>query len=529
MTGLRGLFIVLCIILSGCSSQENLTSSSKIIKINFATDPPSLDPRKAADNISSYLATMCFDGLTRLTPQGDVELSLAKSCVISEDGLSYVFTLKEAYWSDGNQLTAYDFEKSWKSLLDPLFPSQGAFLLYPIKHAKQAKAGEVALESVGIKAIDSTTLQIELEHPSPHFFELLTCSCFYPYTDRVAIHNRACLEKKEGHFLSLGPFYIEKYKPQHTISLRKNPHYWDKDRVQLEGIEVFFVSDQNTELSMYEQGELDWVGSPCTSLPTEAMNSLKKRSDFHEYSIPGLYYYAMNTQKPPLSNANIRKALSLAINRRELSEHAIQMNMEPATRLIPMMLRTNTPLTFRDADKEKAKAYFLQGCAELGYKPNNFPKITLSYNAGIGMHFKLVQAIQQEWKETLGINTELATLEWKVYLDSLAQHDFQIARLGIYSPSLDPAFFLELFAYKNGFNNHGGWHHPSFEKLFISAVTTLDANKRLAFIQEAEELFLEEMPIIPLFFYRNSYLKKNSLHNVVLTNGQLDFKWAKIE
>lgn len=513
---------LVCALFSGCAPSP--TSKKTILKVNFGTDPPSLDPRKMHDNISSYIATMCFDGLTRINPEGEAVLSLAESCDISDDGLRYIFTLKEAKWSNGTLLTAYDFENTWKTLLDPSFPAPSALLFYCIKNAKQAKAGHVPVDTIGVKALDAKTLQVDLEYPHPHSFELF--AGFYPYSDRVAAHNLAFFEKKEPHFLSLGPFYIESYQPQHKISLKKNPNYWDHQAVHLEGIEIFFVSDQNTELSMYEQGEIDWAGSPSSTLPIEALPTLKEREDFFSYPVPGLYYYVFNTTKPPFNNANIRKALSLAIDREALSQHVIEMNMDPATRLLPP---ASFPRALQTPDYPKARDYFEKGCAELGVTVDTFPSISLSYNAGVGMHFKLVQAIQQQWKEVLGINSQLVTLEWKVYLDALSHRNFQVARLGASSPCRDPAFFLELFAYPDSAHNHGGWHNIRFEKLFKQALYSVNANQRAALIQEAEDLFLEEMPIIPLFFYKGSCLRRANIQNVVLTNYHFDFKWAKIE
>lgn len=472
---------------------------------------------------------MCCDGLTRLSPQGEVLLSLAESYALSEDQCSYTFKIREALWSDGTPVTAYDFEKSWKSSLNPSFPCPSAFAFYPIKNAQLAKEGKISVEEVGVKALDAKTLYVELRHPHPHFLELASQPWYYPYTERIAAHNQAFLEKKTDSYLSIGPFTIEYYKPQHVLSLKKNHSYWDEQAVQLEGIEVFFVADQNTELSMYDQGDIDWAGSPCSTLPIEAMLSLKPRKDFASYKVPGLYYYVFNTQNFPVNNANIRKALTLAIDRQALIEHVTQMDMEPATRLVPTLLKPLERPYFQDGDIEHAQEFFRQGCEELGLTPESFPTLTLSYNAGMTMHYKVVQAIQHQWKEALGVKTRLENLEWKVYLDALTRHQFQVARLGVISLCSDPGYFLELFAYQDGFGNYTGWYNPKFEELFLQSRYAADENTRLGFIQDAEELFLDEMPIAPLFFYTNSYLKKNYVKDVVLYNNQLDFKWTKIQ
>jgi oligopeptide transport system substrate-binding protein len=509
----------------------NFSSQNKgnTLRVNFGTDPPFLDPRKALDNISAYICNMCFDTLTRVDPQGNISLSLASSYELSADQTCYLFKIKPAKWSNGKVITAYDFEHSWKSCLHPAFPCQNAFIFYYIKNAKLAKQGLLPIEEVGIKALDATTLQVELSDPYPHFLELLSTPYYSSYVDDIAEHNTQFLERSQSTFISSGPFYIESYKPQNKMVLRKNPYYWDKEVVQIDTIEIFFISDQSTELSMYEQGDIDWVGAPFSSIPEDAMAALKSREDFHNYRISGLYYYVFNTEVFPFNNANIRKALSLSIHRQALIDHVLQCEHESATRLIPPITNPLEKFFFHDKDLVKAKEYFNKGCQELGISPEKFPKITLSYNAGLSLHYKVAQAIQQQWSQALGISTQLESLEWKVYLDALKHHNFQVARLGVTSLSSDPAFFLEMFAYKDSFANFSGWHSPSLENLFVKSIKTLDPDEKLKIIEQGEELFLEEMPIAPLFFYTQSYLKKDYVNNVVLGKfNNMDLKWATI-
>ena len=526
-------FLFLCLLLftlSCSSSSSHIKCKEKVLRVNFGTDPPSLDPRKLIDNISAYIANMCFDTLTRMDKNGNIGLSLAESYELSENQTCYLFKIRPAKWSNGELVTAYDFEKSWKSCLKPEFPCPSAFIFYYIKNAKLAKEGLLSVDDVGIKALDDHTLQIELLYPHPYFLELLATHCYNPYPESIAENNLAFFENNKHPFISLGPFYIESYKSQDKMVLRKNPHYWDKEAVYLDKMELFFVSDQNTELSMYEEGSIDWVGAPFSSLSTDALIQLKKRNDFYSYKIAGLYYYTFNTQAFPFNNANIRKAFTLSINRKALADHIFQNDQEPATRLIPTIINPLEKIFFQDADLIKAQQYFKQGCEELGLTLETFPNIALSYNATPIIHYKVAQAIQQQWRASLGVNSHLETLEWKVYLDSLKHHNYQVARLGYVSLCSDPSFFLELFAYEKGHNNFSQWYSKKFEQLFINSIKTIDYNQKLKIIEQAEELFLEEMPIAPLFFYTNSYLKKDYVNDVVLGKfNNVDFKWASIE
>jgi len=509
-------------------SEINLKQhEEKTLLINLGSEPPTLDPRKISDNLSFHVAKMCYDGLTRMGPSKEPVLSLAESFSLSEDKKIYIFKLKETCWSSGKPLTSYDFEQTWKQILSESFASPSCYAFYDILNAKKAKEGEVSHDQIGIKALDTRTLKIELCRPNPYFLHLLSTPIFYPYPESVAENNQHFIEKKENSFVGIGPFLITSWKPQDKMILQKNMTYFDESEVSLDKIEISFISDQNTELAMYEQGEIDWMGSPFSSLPSDAITSLKQRDDFFDAKIGGVYYYVFNTQKFPLTNASIRKALSYAINRKELIHHIFQTNTEPATKIIPSILSSNNAGYFEDGDIKKAKKLYEKGCTELGINPEDFPKITLSYNSAPSIHKKIAQAIQQQWKKNLGIQTALCTEEWKVFLDTLSKRNFEAARSGFASLTKDPSFFLEIFAYENAPINHSGWYNPLFSSYFEKAKEASDIKRRWDYINLAEELLLEQMPVAPLFFYTNCYLKKSYLSKVVIDElGYVDFKWA---
>lgn len=519
-------FVFLCLFF-GCQKKDTNLST---LKINTPGEPPTLDSRKASDNVSSTIIRACFEGLTRKTPNQDIELALAESYNLSEDGKTYTFNLKEAYWSNGQKITAYEFEETWKEILKPEFPAFTAFEFYKIKNAKKAKEGKLPIEDVGIQALDDKTLVITLEHPMGAFLELISTASFYVFPSWVAENNLAFYEDKSHPFICSGPFIIKDWKTQHHMIFEKNLHYWDKDSVKLDQIKMSFVQDQSTELSLYEQGELDWMGSPISNIPSDAINMVKSRDDFYTYKMSGVYFYLFNTTKFPLNNANIRKALTLAINRKSIIDHVIQIDLDSATSFVPTIVKSLNKNFFTDGDVLRAREFFKQGLEDLGIGENEFPVLELSFNTEPSSHFKIAQAIQQQWKKALGIKVVLKNTEWKVYLDDLTHKKFEIARMGSASSFADAGFFIEQFAYKDIGFNFAGWYNKNYENLYFESLGVADPEKRLSILNKAENIFMDEMPIAPIYFYSQSYLKKPYVKDIALSlTGSIDFKWAYID
>ena len=519
--------IVLIVALSSCSNNLEEKKSIQTLRLNIGVEPPCLDPRKLVDSVSLSVVKMCFDGLMRVNSRGVLEPSLAASYSISEDQKTYIFTLKEAQWTTGKQLTAHDFVNSWKELLQKDFPAPSAHFFYLIKGAKDFKEGRCTSSDLGFEALSNQTLQITLEKPNPYFLHLLSTVYFYPYPEEIARANESYFKKKVATYVCNGPFTIKRWDFQNRLILEKNSHYFDKDSVRLDQIELMFIQDPSTELSLYENGDLDWCGAPFSSLSQDAVQSIKKRKDYHTQESASLYYYGFNTELFPLNHPSIRKALSLCIDRKTLIEHVLQIDANLATQFIPPSLTNTSEQFYQDHNKEEAKKLFEQACSELKLKKINFPQLTLFYNSGPAVHDKLAQAVQHQWLETLGINVSLESKEWKVYLDMIKKNQFDIARFGVGSISYDPCFFLEIFSSKENPNNHTLWENTQYRDLVENAKSSLNLDERAKFIHLAQHLLLEEMPIAPLFFYKQPYLKNEKMSEVVIDElNNIDFKWA---
>lgn len=514
------------------AAEKPAEAVDQVLRVNINTEPFSLNPGLANDTTSGGVLLQTFEGLTRIGQDEKPELAMAESYETSEDLKTYTFKIREdAVWSNGDPVTAHDFEYAWKWALDPAHESQYAYQLYYVKGAAAANAGEGSLDDVGVKATDDKTLVVELENPTPYFLELTAFYTYFPVNSTIAKANDKWYTDAGENYVSNGPFVMTEWSHKDQIILKKNDKYWDKDAVKLESIEMYMINDPNTELQMFNNGELDWAGSPTGYLPTDVLPQLEAEGKLNVKPIAGTYWYKFNTEKPPFNNVNIRKAFALSINRDAIVKNITQGGQVPAMAAVPpSMFPENTEGYFKDNDLEKAKEYLQKGLEELGLKDvSEFPEITLSYNTNEA-HAKIAQAIQDMWKQNLGVEVALENVEWAVYIEQLHQGNYQIGRMGWLGDFNDGINFLELFKDKDGGNNDTRWEDPEFQRLLNESATETDPAKRLDLLKQAEAIFMEAMPVAPIYFYTNVWLQKDNLKDVVISGlGDGQFKWAYFE
>lgn len=502
------------------------SAEPQVLKINLHSEPPTADPGLAEDSTSGTVVRAAFDGLTRTDGDGKPINSAAESVEVSQDLKTYTFKIRDAKWSNGDPVTAKDFEFAWKRVLDPKTAANYAYQLYYIKNGEKANKGEVGLDQVGVKALDDKTLQVELENPTPYFLELTSFYTYYPVDQKVVTADPKWATEAKTH-VGNGPFKLDAWEHKSKLVLVKNDNYWDKDTVKLDKIEFSMVEDENTELSMYDNGEIDWAGAPFSALPTDAIPALKESGKMTIQPIAGTYWYKFNTEKPPFNNVKIRKAFAYAIDRQAIIDNVTQTNQKPALGAVPDSMSLNPNGYFKDHDVDAAKTLLAEGMKELGL--TKLPTVSLSYNTSEG-HKKIAEAIQDQWKKNLGVDVKLDNTEWKVYIENLHQGKFQIGRMGWLGDFNDPINFLELFKEKNGGNNDTRWENPKFKELLNKSALEGDAEKRKAILKEAEAIMMEDMPVMPIYFYTNSWVKRDGVKGVMVDGlGQVDFKWASYE
>jgi oligopeptide transport system substrate-binding protein len=508
---MKSIRLIVLLFVALCSCQPT-PKDKKELRINIATEPVTLDPGRVRHLQGFSLTCALFEGLTRMNQEGQPELALATHLTLSEDECTYTFFLRESKWTNGDRLTAHDFVYAWTRMVKPDFPGDLAFSLYDIKNAQAIKKGELPIEELGVKALDDYTLQVQLERRTPYFLQLVATPAFSPINEKVdrADPNWAT---NAASYVSNGPFSLSKWEHHHVIVVEKNMKYWDRDTVRLSHIQMAMVGDENTELQMFERGEIDWVGSPLSTISIAAIPTLKKQHVLHSQPMCGTTFIRINTQLQPFDRPEVRRMLSAALNRQEMMEGVTHGTQIPAVGLLPGMLSFGGNIPF--------ESEVLEGCADLS-------EVTLMYSSSERNHL-IAQAIQHQWGKVFGLNVKLEALESKVYYARVSRQDYQLAMGSLVADFLDPMNLLEVFKYRKG-NNNTFWENNDYIELLDQAKCANNNQDRSRLLKDAETLLINEMPIIPLFHFNMLYMKNNDIENVLLSSsGVLDFKRAEVK
>lgn len=515
-------FIFVLLVCTACNQE-----SHDALRLNIGGEPHTLDPRKARDLQSMTLTKMFFDGLTRINPQEIAEPAIAERIDISSDGKIYTFYLRDAMWITGDKVTAHDFAYAWSKVLDPHFPADQAFQMYVIKNAKACKEGKVIFDQVGVKVVDDHTLQVELEHPTPYFLELAALPVYFPISQKVDETHPHWTSDAQT-LVGNGPFILKDWKHNDHILAGKNPSYWDTSHVHLKKIDLIMVSEE-TELKMYERGELDWAGSPLSTLPVGSLKNLKKKGQLHVKPFLATYFFRANIEAEPFQHPLMRKAFAFAVKRSDIVEHVTQGQQLPATGLIPPSLGVQQSPYFKDGDQEAARLAFEDALRAEGLTREILPPISLMYIAGERNHL-IAQTVQEQWRAILGVNVQLHAVERKVFYDRISKRNFQLATGSWTADYSDSMNFLEIFKFKGGGSNNTAWENSRYRELLDKALEVNNEEQRKQIFRECESILMQEMPIIPLFHYTLLYVSKQNVKGVVLSHlGGLDFKWASVE
>lgn len=503
-----------------CSCKATKDSESYSLKLNFAEEPSTFDSIKAADYISASLQFFIGEGLTRMIPNETAALGLAESIEVSQDSRTYTFHLKKAKWSNGEYITASDFERAWKKALDPTYPCSNAILFYPIVGAKQAKMGEIPLEEIAIKVIDNLTFQVTLEMPTPHFLQILSFCTLFP------LHKEHVIDYKDLKFC--GPYCIAEYKPQQHLILRKNPHYWDSKNVTCEVIHISLIKNMLTALELFRQKKLDLIGMPFTPISADIIKTFANSSSIKVQPLAGTTILALNTKHPFFSNRNLRKAFSLAINREVIVNHVTGLGEKAAYGIIPTPLKpkgltSHLPeeLDFLNLQTESAEEFnnalamrYLQlALKELHVSMQDLSSLTLYYNIN-SYGSKIAEVIQEQIYNALGVKIKLSPLEQKIFTDHLSKKDFDLCLCTLIAQYFDPINFLERFSDKGAAKNYPSFSSAKYNTLIHLILKELIPENRERYILQAENILREECPIIPLYYNSSAYIIHPSVKNI---------------
>lgn len=526
---LTSLILVLAIIFTGCSSPSNegkdpagnnqTAGGKKILRSNNSSEPGSLDPALAQGTHESWILENVFEGLMTFDENGELVPGMAASYEISEDGLTYTFKIRDGVtWSNGDPVTAEDFEYTWKRALDPELAADYAHILYYIKGAQAYNSGEGSRDDVAVKALDEKTLEVTLEAPTAYFLELTAFYTYFPVNKNVVESNPDWAKDPETH-VSNGPFKLVRWDHNAKIVLEKNESYYNADKVKLDGIELDIIEDQNTAWQKYEGGEYHVL----VNVPTSVVAQLKAQNDpqLNIGNQIGTYYYNVNPDVKPFNNAKVRQALSMAIDRETITENITQGGQIPAEGVVPYGLKDENGNEFRDGvgslveyDPDKAKQLFEEGLAEEGMTLEEFNsgQFVILYNTSES-HKKIAQAVQEMWRTTLGIEIGLENVEFQVKLDREKAGDYQISRGGWIGDYMDPMTMLDLWWSESAFNDVK-YNNEEYDKLIAESKATDDQNIRMENLRKAEKMIMEDMAVIPIYFYTQPYVVKENVSGV---------------
>ena len=485
--------LLLPLLLAGCSPHQQ---RADLVFINGA-EPETLDPAVITGQPEGRIVNALFEGLLRFDKKGNAVPGVAASWEISLDARSYIFHLRpEARWSDGKQVIAQDFVDSWQRTLNPVTASAYSYQLFSVVGAEDFANGKSKdFSTVGVKALDAATLQVTLHQPTSYFLDLCAFPTLYPVrTDLIAKYGDDWV--KPGKLIGNGAFLLDAWRINDSVLLKKNPHYWDFAHVDLQSVQVLPISQANVAYNFYAAGQADLIMDKGLA-PPSLLDALKVRSDFHAAPFLGSYFLRFNCAKGPFTDSRVRKAFSMALERKRITTKITRAGESTALSFVPPGISGYHAPEGLAENVDEARRLL----AEAGYPGGKgFPLTTYLYSEG-ELNEGVAIELQSMWKEQLGVSVQLARQEWKVYLNSLGSLDYGIARSSWVGDYPDPNTFLDLFLSGSG-NNRTGWSNPKYDKLIADAAAETTTTRRFETLRQAEELLVrDEAPIAPLFFY----------------------------
>ncbi|GIM44768.1 peptide ABC transporter substrate-binding protein [Collibacillus ludicampi] len=520
---------------TGCGGSTGTSANGGdkgTLKMTLLAEPQAMDSAKADAAVTFDILNAINEGLYRLNKDGKPEPALAAGMPeITNGGKTYKIKLKDNItWSDGSPITAHDFEYAWKRTLDPKTKSQYSFMLAWIKGGQAYNEGKGTADQVQVKALDDKTLQFTLEHPIPFMTAQLSFPPFFPQKKEFVEKYGDTYGADADKVLSNGPFKLEKWDHEQSLTLVKNDKYWDKDHVKLDKVQVQIAADNNTLANLYQSKEID-----VARITRDQVDLWKGKPDYQV--VPQLYitYVEMNEAVPALKNEKIRKALALSIDRAALSDSVFHDGSKPPTGFVPYGTQETGGKQFRDIagdvlpkyDPVKAKELLQEGLKEAGL--SSFPNLKLTGDDTEDGK-KAMEFIQGQWKKNLGIDVTIEPLPHKLRLDRGDKRQFDLLLFNWGADYNDPMTFMDLHESTSPFDE-SQFKDPQYDQLIEKAKEETDPVKRTQELVEAEKILAEKMPVAPVNFRAYSYLVRPNVKNLVFFpyGAEWDLKWASVE
>lgn len=503
-----------------------------VLDINIASEPDSIDPALNTSVDGAIMISHLFESLIRWDDDGEgnavLKPGIAESWEVSDDGLTWTFKLRDAKWSDGKDITADDFVYSWNRLVDPATGADYEYMLDMVKGYDEKK--------LDISAPDPKTFVVNLSVKCPYFEEICAFPAVMPVRKDIIEANKTWTNSPET-LVSNGAYKLEKWDHNSTLSMVKNPEYYDQDSVKAEKLAFHLQDDQNAIYASYRSGDLDFINS----VPQEEIQKLLDTKELKIKPYVGTYFVCFNTEKEPFNDPKVRKAFSLAIDRNFIVNQVTGQGQEPATAYVPSGVydangaegddfRTvgGDYYSINDEDYEKNIEEAKKLMEEAGYKDGEgFPQIDYLYNTDEN-HKAIAEALQNMWQENLGVQVNLQNQDWNVFLKERKEGNYNIARHGWIADYNDPMSFIDMWLTGGG-NNDAQYKNPEFDKFVKAAKATSDPDERMENMHKAEDILIgEDNVVAPLYFYNNSYMMKPNIQGLYYTPlGYFFYKGAE--
>jgi len=494
-----------------------LANEQHVVRGNGA-EPSTLDPTfVGSGGPGDVIVNDMFEGLVIENSQGIIIPGQAQQWETSADGLVYTFTLKAGLrWSNGEPITAADFVYAWQRAINPSTGNDTGhnFVTANIANAQEIQNNKLPVDALGIKALDTLTLEITLSKATPYFMSLMSVKTFFPLPQKVVEKYGEQWTKAE-HIVTNGAYTLAKWAPNEYVEIKRNAAYWDNNNTVINKVTYLGLSSQSAELMRYKSGEIDITNRVQLEYYQHYMKESPEQ--VKAQALLGSYVYAFNSKRAPFDDLRVRKALSMAIDRDVLVEKVTGQGEPKALSVVPTTIpeyQSPRPdflsLTHSESVTEAKRLL-----DEAGYNAAQPLEIELTYNTSDN-HKKIALAIASMWKP-LGVKVKLQNMEWKVYLSAKAQGDFQVARSWAFGDYPEPSSILG--AFKCGaVGNESGYCDATFDALMDKASIATTQQQRYQLYAEAETLLSDAAVVIPLYHYNHTRLVRSTLKGLPENN-----------
>ncbi len=526
-------------LLSGCGKKNEVpmdnvdaypgTTEKNSITVNIASEPPEMFTVTTTDTTSFSIIRHVIENLVTLDENDKVVPGVAKDWDVSDDGLVYTFNLREGMkWSNGEPVTAHDFVFAWTSLLTPSFAADYAYFGYIFKNGQAFNEGTVEADQLGFKALSDYKLEVTLENPASYFLSTLAFGVLAPLNEKAYKEFGTAYGTDANKMVYNGAYKMTSWEHESKIVLEKNTDYYDASKIEVQKINMVMINDANAALNAFRAGEVDVIGL------NGEQSALIKGENYpvQTYDDGSVFYLEYNLENPQLANANLRKAITYAIDKQAFVDSIVKNSSKPAESFTaPTILGLNKKFNeevgslIPKVDVEKAKEYYKKALEELGVDKIDLTMISDDSDTAV----KNAAFVQEQLKVNLGITINVESMPFKSRLERMSSKDFSIVFAGWGPDYNDPMTFLDIFETGNG-NNHTSYTNKKYDELLAKVRKENDAKTRFGYLVELEKILMDELPIGPIYWRSKDYVVSGKIKSGVIRTAfqDMNYKYVKL-